>query len=412
MLFSSKFVARCLHGVSYDSIGNIVKKVGLCASVGCMQYSDPNHAHAVSSVTTQSGINYVGLHAANLVYDANGNMTCVVASPATVCGAGDAKDIAYTAFNMTSLVTMGTQSVGLTYTPEHERIQQVSTGGSGTVTTTYLNDPASNVMTEGLHQTGQSSWKTYIVADGHIVAQRLTVNGKTPVTMNYFTLDHLGSVAVITDGTGAVISGGRQYYDAWGAMRNANGSSDTTCTLPGALTNLTRGFANQEQMASVCLINMNARLYDAALGRFLSPDPTVEAPYDLQDLNRYAYVGNNPLSLTDPSGLCFLGCFWHSSLFKAAANIVISWALAYIGLPYAETELGIADEIDDAAVFNTILGAGIAGYVTTGKLSGALASGAQAEFFHAAGTSWRPTPTPCWARRQPTPSWCTGSSAA
>ena len=89
------------HGVSYDAIGDIVKKVGLCASAGCMQYSDPNHAHAVSSVTTQTGINYVGLHTANLVYDANGNMTCVVASPATACGAGDAKDIAYTAFNMT-----------------------------------------------------------------------------------------------------------------------------------------------------------------------------------------------------------------------------------------------------------------------------------------------------------------------
>ena len=165
----------------------------------------------------------------------------------------------------------------------------------------------------------------------------------------------------------------------------ANGGSDINCTLPGALTNLTRGFANQEEMPGVCLVNYNARLYDPALGRFLAPDPTVESPYDLQDLNRYSYVGNNPLSVADPSGLCFMGCFWHSSLFKAAANIVIAWALTEVGLPGAESALGITDEIDDAQMFNIILGAGVAGYVTTGKLSGALASGAQAGFFHATG---------------------------
>src|SRR3712207_7814073 len=30
----------------------------------------------------------------------------------------------------------------------------------------------------------------------------------------------------------------------------------------------------------------------------------------------YAYVGNSPLNFTDPSGYCFLGCFWQAP-FKA-----------------------------------------------------------------------------------------------
>lgn len=47
---------------------------------------------------------------------------------------------------------------------------------------------------------------------------------------------------------------------------------------------------------------MNARLYDPALGRFLSPDPYVQAPDFSQNFNRYSYCLNNPLRFTDPSG--------------------------------------------------------------------------------------------------------------
>jgi hypothetical protein len=47
---------------------------------------------------------------------------------------------------------------------------------------------------------------------------------------------------------------------------------------------------------------MNARLYDPAVGRFLSPDPYVQSPDFTQNFNRYSYVLNNPLKYTDPDG--------------------------------------------------------------------------------------------------------------
>jgi hypothetical protein len=47
---------------------------------------------------------------------------------------------------------------------------------------------------------------------------------------------------------------------------------------------------------------MNGRVYDPEVARFLSADPFVQFPGSTQGYNRYAYVNNNPLSYTDPSG--------------------------------------------------------------------------------------------------------------
>ncbi len=48
--------------------------------------------------------------------------------------------------------------------------------------------------------------------------------------------------------------------------------------------------------------NMKGRLYDPALRRFTTADPHVTEPLNPQGLNRYAYVQNNPMNFTDPSG--------------------------------------------------------------------------------------------------------------
>src|ERR1700722_17967094 len=111
----------------------------------------------------------------------------------------------------------------------HARITQSVTTGSGGAVTTYLNDPAANVMAERYAPpTGGAQWKTYIVAGGRIVALRTTTGASGNPAMRYFVLDHLGSVSVVPDETGAVVTGGRQSYDAWGKQRNLDGTPDTT----------------------------------------------------------------------------------------------------------------------------------------------------------------------------------------
>ena len=67
-------------------------------------------------------------------------------------------------------------------------------------------------------------------------------------------------------------------------------------------------------MDGLGLINMNARLYDAEIGRFVSPDTVIQAAALSQNYNRYSYVMNNPLKYTDPSGHRF-------NLFRAVGRI-------------------------------------------------------------------------------------------
>jgi hypothetical protein len=47
---------------------------------------------------------------------------------------------------------------------------------------------------------------------------------------------------------------------------------------------------------------MNGRMYDYNNGRFLSVDPLIQDPTSTQAINPYSYLGNNPLSGTDPTG--------------------------------------------------------------------------------------------------------------
>ena len=73
---------------------------------------------------------------------------------------------------------------------------------------------------------------------------------------------------------------------------------------------------------------MNARLYDPALGRFLSPDPYVQAPDFTQNFNRYSYCLNNPLKYNDNNGELFKEIFGFMGLivlpFDFTFNLIFS----------------------------------------------------------------------------------------
>ena len=92
-------------------------------------------------------------------------------------------------------------------------------------------------------------------------------------------------------------------YEAFGKRRSGDWRAASAISTGLVLPKFTnRGYTGHEHVDEMGLIHMNGRVYDPELGRFLSADPNIQAPHNTQSYNRYAYVMNNPLKYTDPSG--------------------------------------------------------------------------------------------------------------
>jgi hypothetical protein len=79
---------------------------------------------------------------------------------------------------------------------------------------------------------------------------------------------------------------------------------------------------------------MNGRIYDPAIGRFLSADPHVPDPADIQSHNRYSYVRNRPMSVADPSG------FWDEA--TGTSSFPVGSGMYGIDMPFRMWSGGMA----------------------------------------------------------------------
>ena len=192
--------------------------------------------------------------------------------------------------------------------------------------------------------------------------------------------DYFGSITHIVTSSGTLVA--EYSYDPWGRLRNpATQAIYTPGTEPTLF--LGRGYTGHEHLTWFGLINMNARLYDPLLGRFLSPDPYVQAPDFTQNFNRYSYALNNPLRYTDTSGNFVitaamtvgiaLGCFFGSM------------AGSYIGFQHGATGMDMIGYIVGGAAIGGLAsfaggatGSALGSIANSGFLGGALASGSSA----------------------------------
>ncbi|MBZ4416289.1 RHS repeat-associated core domain-containing protein [Myxococcus sp. RHSTA-1-4] len=124
----------------------------------------------------------------------------------------------------------------------------------------------------------------------------VTWKSDTPLSSLFLLSDRQGSPDTVVSQEGAVVE--RIKYEPFGERRSAS----NLLQRPAGRATVRTGFTGHEEVEGG-LTHMGGRLYDARLARFLSPDPVVVDTSRSQAFHPYAYVLNNPLKYTDPSGL-------------------------------------------------------------------------------------------------------------
>ena len=133
---------------------------------------------------------------------------------------------------------------------------------------------------------------TFQPLDGGVLLVKEFTTDPSATRLYHISCDRLGSVEKVTGGDGEPVF--EASYDEWGRQ---NVSTNKIGFI--------RGYTGHEMLPEFGLINMNGRMYDPLLARFLSPDDYVQMPMSPQGFNRYSYCMNNPMRYTDPSGELF-----------------------------------------------------------------------------------------------------------
>ncbi|GIH22739.1 type IV secretion protein Rhs [Acrocarpospora phusangensis] len=247
----------------YDAVGNIVSSTeGGQTATHNYPASGPTSVrpNAVSSISRPGGTDSYG-------YDAAGQMTS-----RTVGGTGATFE--WDPLGQLTTATVGGDQTTMVYDAAGERLIRREPGK----TVLYLG--AMELTLAGGVVTGS---RYYTTPDGSTVAMRATGG------LKWLTAGLHGSTQLaIDDGTGQV---SRERYLPYGKRR---GIDDLPFT--------DHGFLGLVEDDSTGLDYLSARYYDPSIGRFVSTDPLLDLRKP-QWANPYAYAGDNPIGLSDRTGL-------------------------------------------------------------------------------------------------------------
>ncbi|MBK9492947.1 MAG: RHS repeat-associated core domain-containing protein [Xanthomonadales bacterium] len=180
----------------------------------------------------------------------------------------------------------------------------------------------------------------------------------------------------MTNDIGGIVE--RMSFDAHGNRRSSTAWQSPLGSIPSSTR---QGFTGHHMLDVFGLIHMNGRVYDPQIGRFLQADVLLDA--GIQGLNRYSYVLNNPLSLTDPSGHMSVG-----QILRTVAAIAIT---VYSGGTAAGAAWGFWGTSVTAgqALFAVAAGGFASGAIQSSSLKGGLTGAYTALAFYAVGSYFK-----------------------
>ncbi len=330
------------HYYVHDDVGNLTYK----ASAGDMVYS-PNTNRLESR--THNGVT------TNYVYDDNGNLET-----------GDGRTYTWTSFNKAASVSMtGAQTVNFTYDASHSRkVKQTANETRYYVNPGYelVERLAADGTAETVHRYTIFNENDQVAVFEKIeeTAVDATEQAMSADSISYVHRDILGSGELVTDSRMNILARkffspygekvddllqaqaqieGQAYQvtklgagmiqsdsddlgaDLWAEYEQAGEGDAFLSRFTAGVSTMeltgVRGFTSHEEIQEMALINMNARLYDPVIGRFMSADSIVPDLYTPLDHNRYSYVRGNPVTSRDPTG--------HNP-WLAAAAVFYAWA--------------------------------------------------------------------------------------
>jgi RHS repeat-associated protein len=249
-------------------------------------WSNLTNESPISGKTNHEGLNTSAPGANNQLsgfgYDAAGNMT-----------SNGSASYVYDAENRL-IATTGTSYI---YDGDGQRVEKCTEGtkpgtcASGATGTLYWRGQSGDALSET--DLAGNVQNTYIFFNGQRVARR-----DSAAAIHYYFSDHLGSHGVVENATGTSCEQDIDYYPYGGVEHDY---------CPYGTQNYK--FTGKERDSESGLDNFEARYDASSLGRFMTPDPMGGYLENPQSLNKYAYVLNNPTSLTDPTGLdSYLSC--------------------------------------------------------------------------------------------------------
>lgn len=268
--------------IAYDIKGNTTSKAG----IGTFEYKASNKPYAVTEIILANGITQTD------------------------------HTIAYNNMMRPSSIAEGTVLSSFTYNGDADRVKMhVKNNAVDQLQRYYIGGK----YEMDIRSTGTEE-RLYLDGDAYSAAAVYVRQGTGAWQVQYIGRDYLGSITHVIDATGVVKQ--ELSYDPWGRLRNPVTQALYDLNNRLALVLGDRGYTGHEHLANHGLINMNARLYDPVVGRFLSPDPYVQAPGMSQNFNRYSYALNNPLRFTDPNGEWV---FLAAALIGVGINVVMNW---------------------------------------------------------------------------------------